>query len=115
MTELCREEDIRERVRASKQDHLLQFEGQLSADERRELFSELASVNFERLGKAFKSAKESLANGSENKDELLRPLEASICGSTSDDPKQTSQWRELGKFRYQRCVKNWSKHFCCQG
>ena len=87
------EEEIRARVKTFKQDHLLQFEGQLSSDEKRELFSDLASVNFVRLGKAFKEAKESLAN----KDEFLRPLEASICGSTSGDPKQTSHWRELGR------------------
>lgn len=91
------EEEIRARVKAFKQDHLLQFEGQLSSDEKRELFSDLASVNFVRLEKAYKEAKESLANGNANKDEFLRPLEASICGSTSGDPKQTSHWRELGR------------------
>ena len=90
------DDEIRARVLAFGQGHLLQFVDQLSIEERRELLSDLANVNFERLEAAFKVALESFQNGTENKDDLLRPLEPSICGSTSEDPVQTSRWRELG-------------------
>lgn len=94
------DDEIRARVLAFGQGHLLQFVDQLSIEERRELLSDLANVNFERLEAAFKVALESFQNGTENKDDLLRPLEPSICGSTSEDPVQTSRWRELGKHHW---------------
>lgn len=97
MMEGHNEEEIRKTVLAFGQDHVLQFVDQLSPEEKSELLSDLASVNFERLEAAFKVALGSLQNGTENKDDLLRPLEASICGSTSVDPVQTSHWGKLGK------------------
>lgn len=87
---------MRLRLRERGQDHLLQHLKELDEAEQADLFADLGSIDWDRLAKLWKEAKESLSASAEMKDDRLTPLDGSILGTTSENTEAVSQWRERG-------------------
>ena len=90
-----------EAVRASlvrhKQEHLLKFLPELNETQQAQLYADVCEVDFPRLDRYFAMALENLSNCEEKKDELLQPLDSSICGSTARDIAEATQWERIGR------------------
>lgn len=79
------------------QEHLLQFLPELSEAEKAELHADISEVDFAKLGRYFAKAQVNLSNCEEKKDELLQPLDSSICGSTARDKAAAKLWEQIGE------------------
>lgn len=88
---------LRERLVQYEQDHLLRFLPELSAEERRQLYADISEVNLGKLRRCFERAQAAMETGQEVKDELLEPLDESICGSTARDKGAVRMWEKRGE------------------
>jgi hypothetical protein len=79
------------------QDHLLKFLPELDEGRKAELYADIRGVDFARLGRYFAKARQSLSNCQEKKDELLKPLDSSIYGSTARDTAHSTRWADTGR------------------
>ena len=92
-------EAVREDLARHNQDHLLRFLPELDEGQKSELYADICEADFPRLGGYFAEARQSLSSCQEKKDELLKPLESSICGSTARDTAHIARWEEIGRSR----------------
>ena len=87
---------MRSRLARHNQEHLLQFVGELDEAKKKELFADIVSVDFDELHRCFVEARRGMNASMEKKDELLRPLDDGICGSTARDKGGVAEWEKLG-------------------
>ena len=99
-------EAVRAELARYKQDHLLRFLPELSEIQKAELYADICEVDFAKLEGYFSKARSSLSNCEEKKDELLRPLDSSICGSTARDKAEAKRWEQIGEFLPYTCILN---------
>ena len=78
------------------QDHLLQYLPELSEAQKAELYGDIREIDFSKVERYFSEARLGLTNSEEKKDELLQPLDSSICGSTARDTVDASRWEKIG-------------------
>lgn len=78
------------------QDHLLHYLEDLSDTEKDSLYSDLSELDFPRLSHYWEQAQLSLTQGQQIKDDLLKPLDVTIVGSTARDKDQLPRWRDIG-------------------
>ena len=84
------------------QEHLLAFLEELSGDESeerlRQFHKELSELDLPHLDRCFREVSGHIGGGGGDlRDEDLKPLEESICGSTRDgDPEEIKRWEMLG-------------------
>lgn len=90
-------EAVRADLVLNKQEHLLQFLPELSEAEKAELYADICDVNFAKVQHYFDKAQASISNCEEKKDELLQPLDSSICGSTARDVAKAKLWEQRGE------------------
>ena len=89
---------LREKLTQYKQEHLIRFLPELSEPQKAELYEDIAEIDFSSVERHFADVRPSLWNGSEEKkDEILQPLDSSICGSTARDTESAKHWEKLGK------------------
>lgn len=89
-------DEVRATLARHKQEHLLRFLPELSDKEKAELFADICDIDFPKVEHYFSKALENLSNSEEKKDELLKPLDSSICGSTARDETQIRHWEDTG-------------------
>ena len=90
-------EAVRASLAAQNQEHLLCFLPELDETQKAELYADICSVDLAKLGRYFSEARQGLNSCQEKKDELLKPLDSSICGSTARDTAHASRWSETGR------------------
>lgn len=90
-------EAVRADLAHHKQEHLLQFLPELSEAKKSELYADICEIDFAEVERYFTKARENLSNCEEKKDELLQPLNSSICGSTARDKTDAIRWEEIGE------------------
>lgn len=88
---------LREQLAQHGQEHLLRFLPELSEEERRQLFADISDVDLGKLRRCFERAQAAVETGQEVKDELLEPLDESICGSTARDVDSVRTWEKRGE------------------
>ena len=89
-------DEVRATLTRHKQEHLLRFLPELSDREKAELCADIREIDFPKIENYFSKAERDLSNCEEKKDELLQPLDSSICGSTARDKAQAKRWEEIG-------------------
>ena len=109
-------EAVRARLVVHCQEHLLQFLPQLDEERKDELYADISAVDFARLARYFSKAKQSLSGSQEKKDELLKPLDSSICGSTARDTGHTARWADTGWLQayYSSIASVGDMYTCCR-
>lgn len=88
-----------QRARLSKfgQEHLLQFLGELTPEQEKDLYEELSELSLPDAQRRFKESQLAFsAESAEKKDERMKPLDCGICGSTTEDTETILSWRRRG-------------------
>ena len=102
---------LKNKLESSNQGHLLQYWDKLSEDEKKKLYKELNSLNYEEINRYFKAAMESLESASEKIDDRLHPLPANVCGSYSRCDKETlNKYNTSGKTCTKKCIEDPANH-----
>ena len=74
---------LRSQLQAVNQEHLLQFWEELSADQQRELYDELAGLDLDEVLEYFSRTVAEMHAAGEKLDDKMQPLTESQCGSVA--------------------------------
>jgi len=86
---------LRSKLEKFEQAHLLRYLNELSAEQAEELYSDLNSIDYEKVNEYFRKCQIN-SKGGEKKDEYLEPLENDSIGSTARDRTKLVHWENLG-------------------
>ena len=92
-------DEVRATLAQHGQEHVLTFLEELSEREKAELYSDINELDFPRVERCWRQAQRGLDPSSqqEKEDELLKPLDQSIVGSTARDAQLVPQWEDRGR------------------
>lgn len=89
-------EAVRSRLAQCGQEHLLRHLGELSEEQKAELYADIAETDLCRVVRCFQESQQKDSDSCEVKDDLLRPLDDWICGSTARDVDSVPRWEGIG-------------------
>ena len=87
---------VKSELASCGQEHLLQFLDELTESEKAELYGDIRDIDLGRVARYFGVLKAALVDDGEKKDEVLKPPDSSICGSTARDVEDAKRWENIG-------------------
>ena len=91
-------ESLKKRLTETGQEHLLRYWETLTDEEKKLLYNDLDSIDFESVNKYFKACEEQMKNASAKVDDQIQPLPMQTLGSfVRTEPNMLQKYQEEGK------------------